>query len=249
VKKGPSSPRWSSTTRLSETPDDIEGDGDEFYDSRTTLTLIGGQALLVPVAALLAALIGTPNFGFGPGVSFSTAALEQGAFWTIPLCALAVYLDVIEDQYPALQDVTKATQRSVLALLGASFKPLLALATAVALGLAAGFGEEMLFRGIFQYEVANRVGPLVGVASASVVFGLLHFATPLYAALAAIASVYFGLLYLLSDNLAVPIACHTVYDIGALLYAHWTVTQLTPDEIKALQLWKGPGDKGEAGVL
>jgi len=109
--------------------------------------------------------------------------------------------------------------------------------------LAAGFGEEMLFRGVLQYEIASRFfgGAVTGVTLSSIVFGALHAVTPLYAGLATIASVYFGSIYLWSDNLAVPIACHTVYDIGALFYAHWTVCQLPLAEIKALATWEGPG--------
>jgi uncharacterized protein len=66
------------------------------------------------------------------------------------------------------------------------------------------------------------------------VFGLLHAVTPLYAILATIASVYFGAIYIVTDNLAVPISCHAVYDIGALLYAHWSVCQLSLTEQDAL---------------
>jgi membrane protease YdiL (CAAX protease family) len=216
-------------------------DYDEHFNGRTTIALVGGQTLLVVAAMGAAVIVGTPNFGFGPGIDFSVAALQLGTLLAVPLGALAAGLDLVEDRYPALQDVTKATQRSVLALMGGTFKPVLALATAVALGVAAGFGEEMLFRGVFQYEIASRFGTAMGVATASIVFGLLHSVTPLYAVLAAIASVYFGAIYVMTDNLAIPIACHTIYDIGALFYAHWTVSQLPLAELKALARWEGPG--------
>jgi membrane protease YdiL (CAAX protease family) len=100
----------------------------------------------------------------------------------------------------------------------------------------------MLFRGLLQFELISRTG--LGLAASlglsSLIFGLLHAVTPLYAIMAALASVYFGLLYIVFDNLAVPIACHSLYDIGALLYAHWTVSRLTDKERAALASWNGP---------
>lgn len=88
-------------------------------------------------------------------------------------------------------------------------------------GLAAGFGEEMLFRGILQSGLASQMGNVAGVIVASVIFGALHAVTPMYAFLAWLASLYFGYLYLASGNLAVPIFTHAIYDVGALFYAHW----------------------------
>ena len=237
---------WLSTLlQSSSSPEDPsnKNDGDQLFDGRTTAALVAGQSLLVVASVIAALIVGTPNFGLGPGIEFSWNALQLGTLLALPLGALAAALDLIEDQVPALQDVTKATQRSVLALMGGTFKPAFALVTAIALGLAAGFGEEMLFRGVLQYEIASRFfgGAVTGVTLSSIVFGALHAVTPLYAGLATIASVYFGSIYLWSDNLAVPIACHTVYDIGALFYAHWTVCQLPLAEKKALATWEGPG--------
>ena len=132
-------------------------------------------------------------------------------------------------------------RRSVLALMGSTFKPRLGLFVAVLLGTAAGLGEEMLFRGVLQYELIGRLGTVIGVGLSSVVFGLLHAVTPAYAFLATLASVYFGFLYLHTGNLAVPIITHGLYDVLALMYAHWCVANLSPTEQKALAEWEGPG--------
>jgi membrane protease YdiL (CAAX protease family) len=217
-------------------------ENDELFDGKTTIALVGGQSLLVGVAAIAAVLVGTPNFGLGPGIDFSVASIQQGALMVLPLGVLAVVLDLVEERFQALQDVTTATQRSVLALLGGSFKPVLGLVIATALGVAAGLGEEMLFRGVLQYELGSRFGDVLAVVAASVVFGALHAVTPLYAFLASLASLYFGYLYLSTGNLAVPIATHAIYDIGALFYAHWIVANLTEKEKIALTEWEGPVD-------
>lgn len=180
----------------------------------------------------------------------------------LPMGGLAVLLDLVEDRLPALQDVTKATQKSVLTLLGGKFKPLLGIVIALALGtllhvvdmcttvcigapgmdsvltvchfcttpsysigFAAGFGEEMLFRGVMQYGLTAKLGTAGSLAVVSIIFGALHAVTPLYALLAGIASTYFGYLYLSFGNLAVPIYAHALYDVGALYYAHWVSGQ------------------------
>lgn len=247
-----SSRRRGISTRLfvkSET--DIVTDderSDPFFNGRTVVSLVLGQSVLIVAAALAAWILGTPNFGFGPGISFSFQSILAGIATTAPLGLLAFFLDKIESKYPALQDVSKATQRSILTLMGGTFKPVIAICIAIALGTAAGFGEEMLFRGIFQYEVVNRFGPAIGIGCSSIIFGLLHAVTPLYAVLATIASVYFGLLYSLTNNLAIPIACHTFYDIGALFYAHWTVSQLSLTEQEDSSTWEGPGNSSSSDI-
>lgn len=244
---GPSARSRSFTSALkssSSSQDDAKNtentQEDPLFDIRTTLSLVVGQSLLIVAAIIAAALLKTPNYGLGPNIDFSSSAILQGCKCALPLFVLAYALDNIEDQFPALQDVTKATQRSVLALLGGTLKPLLAIVVSLALGVVAGFGEEMLFRGVFQYEIAQKFGTAVGVAVSSVIFGLLHAVTPLYAILATLASVFFGSLYVWSGNLAVPIITHAVYDVGALLWAHWTVVHMTSQERQELVDWKGP---------
>ena len=101
----------------------------------------------------------------------------------------------------------------------------------------------MLFRGVLQYELTSRLGQGVAVAISSIIFGALHAVTPLYAILASLASVYFGVLYIVSSNLAVPITAHAVYDLLALLFAHWTVSRLSADEQTYISQWQGPGDE------
>ena len=73
-------------------------------------------------------------------------------------------------------------------LLGGSRKPIIALVVSIALGCAAGLGEEMLFRGILQGDLNERFGDLVALTSSAVIFGALHAVTPLYAFIAGLAS-------------------------------------------------------------
>ena len=39
------------------------------------------------------------------------------------------------------------------------------------------------------------------------------------------------------DNLAIPIVCHVVYDVGVLMWAHYAVTSLTQEEQIEILEW------------
>jgi hypothetical protein len=84
---------------------------------------------------------------------------------------------------------------------------------------AAGFGEELLFRGLAQRGIEQLSGsPWLAVALASAIFGLAHPISTTYAVLAALIGVYLGWLLLATDNLLVPIVTHAAYDFLALVY-------------------------------
>jgi len=82
----------------------------------------------------------------------------------------------------------------------------------------AGFGEEMLFRGVFQTHLADIWNPWLALAVASTAFGLLHLVTPTYALLAGLVGAYLGCLLMLGDNLLLPISVHSLYDFVALTF-------------------------------
>ncbi len=100
-------------------------------------------------------------------------------------------------------------------------RPLLMPCTVIDLlgiSVLAGLGEEMLFRGVLQGYLTQRAGPWVGLALASVLFGLMHFITFTYAVLAALMGVYLGLVWEWTGNLLPPVLMHALYDFLALLY-------------------------------
>jgi membrane protease YdiL (CAAX protease family) len=83
--------------------------------------------------------------------------------------------------------------------------------------LAAGVGEELLFRGALQPLAERWLGPLNALIIVSVVFGALHAASWLYFLLAAAVGVYFGWLAQSFDDLTAPILVHSLYDFAALM--------------------------------
>ncbi len=94
----------------------------------------------------------------------------------------------------------------------------------VVLSLAAGFGEEFLFRGWVQQGLFSLLGAdksmvwgLVGLLVASILFGLAHPISPLYVLLATLMGLIFGGLYWVTGNLLAAIVAHAVYDAVILL--------------------------------
>lgn len=199
-------------------------------------SVIGQQSILIPVSLVLGNLLETPF-----RLDIDDSSVFYGLLAVLPLALMAIGLDVVEERFPALKDVTIATQRAVLLFLGGTFRPLYTSVAAMGIGLAAGFGEELLFRGVIQTKLAETVdatftstadiSAAIAILLSSLVFGALHAVTPLYVFLAMLASIYFGYLMVAFDgNLAVPIICHAVYDFGALVYAHWEVGKMTIEE-------------------
>jgi hypothetical protein len=86
----------------------------------------------------------------------------------------------------------------------------------VAISLMAGIGEEALFRGVIQTALAGRLPVWSAIAITAVLFGVVHWATAIYALLAGLIGAYLGLLYHLTDNLLAPIVTHALYDLAAL---------------------------------
>lgn len=91
------------------------------------------------------------------------------------------------------------------------------------ISVLAGLSEEMLFRGVIQVAVADRLegqlGVWVGLAAAAMLFGLFHRITITYALLAGAIGLYLGGIWLISNNnLLVPIVAHAMYDFIVLVY-------------------------------
>jgi membrane protease YdiL (CAAX protease family) len=93
------------------------------------------------------------------------------------------------------------------------------------LSIAAGIGEELLFRGLLQNGLAwlltnwQVAYPLaISVVLAAVVFGVCHWFNWEYALVAAVVGVYLGWLFIATNNLVAPMVAHAAYDFVALCY-------------------------------
>ena len=94
----------------------------------------------------------------------------------------------------------------------------------VAVAALAGFGEELVFRGVLQRLFERWLdfrgsGPIAGLVASNVIFGLLHCLTPTYGVLAALMGIYFGVLLDATHppSVVAPILAHGLYDYLAFL--------------------------------
>jgi uncharacterized protein len=169
----------------------------------------GGLAVL---AVSLGWALGRPPM---ESLHFSAIDLGWGIIATLPL--LAVLLVSAKATWRPFARIMQVLDETLIPL----FRECRMLELAV-IALLAGLGEEMLFRGIVQGWVADKVGgPYgvgIGLAAAAVIFGLLHFVTLTYALLAACIGLYLGAIWLATGNLLVPITCHALYDFLAFVY-------------------------------
>lgn len=106
----------------------------------------------------------------------------------------------------------------------------------VVLSMAAGIGEELLFRGWLQQGLFSFLNAeksvwmgLVGLLVASLLFGLAHPITPLYIVLAVGMGAFLGGIYWLTGNLLCAIAAHAVYDAVILLKWHHGMKHKAPE--------------------
>ena len=87
----------------------------------------------------------------------------------------------------------------------------------IPVGLAAGLGEEVLFRGAIQ--------PELGIVPASLLFGAAHVDRSenlMFGCWAAIFGLILGWLAIVTGGLLAPVVAHAVYDTSALTYIRLT---------------------------
>jgi uncharacterized protein len=147
------------------------------------------------------------------------AAIGWGLVATGPLLVALVVME----RFPVgpLGRLREMTTRVILQMFGGA-----TIAQLAVVSVAAGFGEELLFRGLIQAGIQAGLSPVisdipgmvVALVVASVLFGVCHWLNTTYAILAMLAGAYFGLLLLLTGNILAPIVAHAAYDFLALVY-------------------------------
>jgi membrane protease YdiL (CAAX protease family) len=188
------------------------------------------QGLWVCLAAGLAQRFGAGGvavrLGLGPG--------RLG----VPAClALIVGFVAFSNALSALLVLGELRDRGSLAeidaMLGAVRGPGLLLAL-VALGIAPGIGEELLFRGFVQRSVTARLGSAAGIAAGALAFGLAHF-DPVHSGAAALLGVYLGVVAHLAGSTRLAMACHVANNSLGVLAGELGPASLPVDA----RLWIG----------
>ena len=176
------------------------------------------EASLCFVAIALGWLLGRP-----PLESFRTTAngLALGTLAVAPLLLLMLLCARVRRR--PFSDIMQVVDDLLVPL----FAPCTVIEMA-ALAILAGLGEEMLFRGVLQASLADRLAaafhgtaaaaPWIAAVAVAILFAGLHAVNRSYALLAGVIGFYLGWLWLATGNLAVPATTHAVYDFLALVY-------------------------------
>jgi membrane protease YdiL (CAAX protease family) len=182
---------------------------------------------LAGVAWALGWLVGVPPWGT---LRWDARDAVRGVGATLPL--LPVLTVCTHSTWPPLARIRRFVDAVVRPLFAACTRLDLAL-----IALAAGVGEESLFRGVIQPALGRSLGAGPALAISSVLFGLLHPITPTYAILAGLIGAYLGGVWLATGNLLVVVIAHALYDFIALVYllrdrpvTHGPEAQTTPAE-------------------
>lgn len=167
------------------------------------------EASLLILAMILGWLADIDPFA---ALIFSDQAVLYGVVGTLPLFLIFLLMQRLQI------DVVQEIRKLLLRTLGPSIQAC-NWADLFILAAIAGIAEEVLFRGVIQPWIENSWGFNAGLLLSSVLFGLVHAITPLYAVLAALVSIYLGLSldYGGDRNLLVPVIIHSLYDFLAFM--------------------------------
>jgi membrane protease YdiL (CAAX protease family) len=184
---------------------------------RFTMLAISFELLLGLLALLLGWLTRedpTRTLTAPEGIGRS-AALLLGIAIAVPLFCAVVLIE--RKPWGILRNLQRIVRRQIVPLFRG-----VGLWNLLLISLAAGVGEELLFRGYVQAAVARAIaypwGWCVAIVTASLLFGVCHWLCLAYAVLATAMGIVLGTLFALTGNLLAPIAAHSLYDFLALLY-------------------------------
>ena len=167
-------------------------------------------AMVTEGALLAVALIACRLFDQPVSASWSWPDLALSIFATAAL--LLLFMILLRTSAAPLRRIREILERVLRPLIGNCHWLELA-----AVSIAAGVGEEWLFRGFLQGELASHLGSIPAIVLASIAFGFCHYITRTYFILATVLGAVFGWLYFATNNLLVVIVIHALYDFIALL--------------------------------
>ncbi len=173
---------------------------------RLLVVALAGEGLLAGVGLVWMRLRGFP---IGPGDPVAGLVLGLGASVVLAGVNYAV-LRLAPPVRPVR--AIRGLYREVLRPVFAQVRPL----EVAVLSLAAGVGEELLFRGAVQAEF--------GLVVASAVFGLAHIggrSSALFGMWVMVMGLGLGGLAHVTGGLLAPIVAHAAYDAAAISYMRW----------------------------
>ena len=194
-------------------PDNVEKQGvlDEGGGGTPDQLFFSGTAFEFVLAAIAIALGKYLDVSaLGAGFDLSPESIGAGLLWTLAPLAFVNSIRLLELE--ELKEIEAITQEFAQKLFVGRSKFQLALFC-----FSAGFGEELLFRGIFHQKLELLFGFVPAASIVAAGFGSAHFLTPAYFAISGLSSFIFSYMFASSgNNIVVPVIAHAVYDYVAL---------------------------------
>jgi membrane protease YdiL (CAAX protease family) len=184
---------------------------------------------IVPLAVAFEGGLGLAAFGLAwwleiplaRRLDVSTGAMWRGVIGLVPLLAMLAY--VTKSRWSPLVELRQQVEQLAGELFQGVPWPGLA-----AISIAAGVGEELLFRGALQPLAERWFGAAAGVLAVSVIFGALHALSRAYFLLATLVAIYLGWMVQYFDDLIAPMVIHAAYDFVALAVLQRTSRNIPP---------------------
>ena len=144
-------------------------------------------------------------------LELTTESLSRGVLACLPMLLLMGV--VTTSRWAPLVRLTQQVESIVREMFASSHWLEIAM-----ISLAAGVGEEILFRGALQPWIASLVNPWFALSVVSLLFGLAHAMSITYLVVATLIGFYLGWLAMEYDDLIAPIVAHALYDFVALVF-------------------------------
>jgi membrane protease YdiL (CAAX protease family) len=187
-----------------------------------TATALAAYGGLVAIALLVGSWWGVNPWGelqwTQSALPANGMAILHGLMAAVPLVLLLVVFDRWTPWL--LRALKQSVDQEVVPLLMYS-----TLGDFLLISVAAGFGEELFFRGLLQRGLLQELQQFdieqahwVSICLASLIFGVCHWINREYALAAGIVGIYLGAIFYYSGNLLAPITTHAVYDFIAMWY-------------------------------
>lgn len=143
--------------------------------------------------------------------SWSEVGMTAKGFWFFLPLALAVGLALGWGEYRVLQTGVLIPDFSIWSILSLT----------ITMTLFVGLVEEFVFRSALQTVMEERLGAIVGLVVASILFGFMHsgYHIPLELLYVSFAGVVFGLLFWITRSLPVIALSHGITNVSLFLVA------------------------------
>lgn len=181
------------------------------------------------IAIILGAVIGiNPRVHLPRGwplAQFDWLWIARSIAIAVPFAFLLLVLVQLIGRLPldALNRLEQITKNQLRSTLGPSTIPQL-----IILSLAAGVGEELLFRGLIQNTFLSLYSPttlaeaLPAIICASIAFGFAHPISKSYILVTTLIGLLFGFVYWHYKDLLACVLAHALYDAALLITWKWS---------------------------